>query len=90
MVYTGLGWALASGDLLQGAAIMLAFGAGTLPMLMALGISGNWLAKWTRNRFTRQVAGAIILAMAGYLSVSGHGFSHSPDSPENSPQIRLM
>lgn len=72
MVYTGLSWALISGSALQGASIMLAFGAGTLPMLMVLGIGGSWLTRWVQHRPVRQVTGIVILVLAGYLFTAGH------------------
>jgi len=90
MVYTGLSWALVSGSAMDGAQIMLAFGAGTLPMLMALGISGSWLTRWVQNRLVRQVSGLIILAMAGYLLVAGHSPGHRSAASSPAPEIHLM
>lgn len=37
LVYTALAWSLAAGSAASGALLMLAFGIGTLPMLLALG-----------------------------------------------------
>lgn len=55
MVYAALGAAAFAGDPAQGALAMLAFGAGTLPFLLAAG----WLA--ARVRAWRPVAGAALL-----------------------------
>jgi len=41
---------------------MLVFGLGTLPNLMVLGISGQWLARATRNRYVRLLAGGLVVA----------------------------
>ena len=86
MVYTGLGWSLAAGTLVQGAYIMLAFGAGTLPALMAMGVGGSWMNKWIRHPQARQIAGLIVLAMAGYALVSGH----VPTAAGDVPRIHSM
>ena len=43
LVYSALAWSLASGNALDGAALMLAFGLGTLPMLFAMGTAARWL-----------------------------------------------
>lgn len=90
MVYTGLSWALVSGSAQDGASIMLAFGAGTLPMLMALGISGSWLTRWVQNRLVRQVSGLLILALAGYLLAAGHSPGHHSAAPSPAPETHLM
>lgn len=76
MVYTGLSWALASGGAAEGAYIMLAFGAGTLPALMTLGLGGSWLSSWIRSRLVRRVAGVVVLVLAGYLLVKGASHMH--------------
>jgi len=91
LVYTGLSWALASGGPLQGAYIMLAFGAGTLPALMTMGLGGSWLSGWLRNRAVRTVAGVMVLILAGYLLVfQSHHPHHSEKTsslPDPAPQI---
>jgi sulfite exporter TauE/SafE len=88
MVYTGLGWALLSGGPIEGGTIMLSFGAGTLPMLMALGVGGSWLGRWVQNRRVRQISGILILVLAGYLFAAGH--TPGAISTEMSPQVHAM
>ena len=90
MVYTGLSWSLAAGSLVQGAYIMLAFGAGTLPALMAMGVGGNWVNKWIRQPQARQIAGIIVLIMAGYALASGHGPGHVSSASTEASQIHSM
>ncbi len=58
MVYAVLAGALLSGSAANGAALMLAFGLGTLPNLLALGLSGRFLARFCRAPRVRLVAGA--------------------------------
>jgi sulfite exporter TauE/SafE len=70
MVYAVLSTALVSGSWRQGALLMLVFGLGTLPNLMLLGLSGQWLARASRNRVVRLVAGSLII-LFGLL-----GFMH--------------
>ena len=63
MVYAVLASALLAGDVADGAALMLAFGLGTLPNLLLLGVSGAALARLTRRPGLRLAAG---LAIAGF------------------------
>ncbi|SNS96862.1 hypothetical protein SAMN06265795_110115 [Noviherbaspirillum humi] len=61
MVYSMLTTAMLSGSAASGAAIMLAFGAGTLPMLFSLGMFGARLQAWTRSPRVRLAAGLLVL-----------------------------
>lgn len=65
LVYSVLIAALASGSALHGAALMLAFGLGTLPNLLAMGWFAAWLKGVARDRRVRLLAG---------LLVAGFGF----------------
>lgn len=62
LVYTLLIWAVASGGVLEGAALMLAFGAGTLPNLLAMGLLAGVLAEKLRRPQVRWAAGAVLVA----------------------------
>jgi sulfite exporter TauE/SafE len=53
--------AVASGHPLNGALIMLAFGLGTLPNLLALGYFSATIRPWLQKSTVRLVAGAIIV-----------------------------
>jgi len=68
MVYAALPLALVSGSPLRGAAVMLAFGMGTVPNLLALGWGASALIAGHRARrlrhWLRPVAGAAILLFA--------------------------
>ena len=61
MVYSVLLSAMLSGSAIHGALIMIAFGAGTLPMLLALGSFGERLGVATRRPGVRLAAGAVVL-----------------------------
>jgi sulfite exporter TauE/SafE len=60
LVYAALGLAIASGSLLDGGATMLAFGAGTLPVLIAMGAFAATIARFSRRAWLRKTAGAAI------------------------------
>lgn len=63
LVYTILIMALSAGSALEGALLMFAFGLGTLPNLLAMGVVATRLVKWTRNSTVRLVAGMLVIAM---------------------------
>lgn len=72
MVYAVLSASLFAGSWQRGALLMLVFGLGTLPNLMLLGLSGQWLARASRRRWVRTLAGSLIIALGvmGLLHVS--------------------
>ena len=78
MVYFVLVWALTSGSASQGAMTMAAFGLGTLPSLLAAGLTATWLRRFTRSQLTRQIAGATVIMMAAAMLVMpmGHKGTH--------------
>ncbi len=62
MVYGVLIAALISGSAVQGASLMLAFGLGTLPNLLALGWSAHAARRWLEHRALRIAAGVLVIA----------------------------
>ena len=84
MVYAMLAWALAAGSAGQGASLMLAFGLGTLPMLLTIGITAEWLKDFVRRPRVRQGAGLIVLLFGFYtiLAPGGHA-GHTPSAVEH-------
>jgi sulfite exporter TauE/SafE len=62
MVYSALLTALMAGSAVDGALTMLAFGAGTLPVLLAAGISGARLRRMASRPAWRRAAGIVVLA----------------------------
>ncbi|MEZ5727736.1 MAG: sulfite exporter TauE/SafE family protein [Burkholderiaceae bacterium] len=71
MVYGVLLAALSTGSPAQGAALMAAFGLGTLPNLLFLGFAGGRVGTWLRRRWVRVAAGSVIIAfgVAGLLRI---------------------
>lgn len=62
LVYGALATAAATGNGLRGAAFMLAFGVGTLPALVATGISSRGLYHLTSRTGVRWMAGVLVIA----------------------------
>jgi uncharacterized protein len=63
MVYGALATATLAGGAAEGALAMLAFGAGTLPWLLAAGASVARLRGWAGHARLRIAAGALVLGM---------------------------
>jgi len=63
LVYTALIWTLTAGGAIEGALIMLAFGLGTLPNLLAMGVIAARLSKWVQNPTVRLIAGMLVVLM---------------------------
>jgi sulfite exporter TauE/SafE len=63
MVYAALALALASGSAAGGGAIMLAFGAGTLPAMLTLGVAFSSLGRWVRDERVRKLAGISVMLL---------------------------
>jgi sulfite exporter TauE/SafE len=72
LVYAALAWALVQPSAEQGGLIMLAFGLGTLPMLMLAGSFTQQLQQHLRNPRLRLIAGILIIAMGVYHFFGGH------------------
>jgi len=68
LVYSTLTWALASSDLLTGAAIMFSFGIGTLPALLTLSIGFTSIKSLLINPLLRK-AMALVLISFGIYSI---------------------
>lgn len=75
MVYSALLSAMLAGDAVRGALCMLAFGAGTLPMLLAAGVSGARLRRLAAGTGWRRLAGLVVLSFGvlGLLRAAGWG-----------------
>jgi sulfite exporter TauE/SafE len=64
LVYTMLALALASASPLGGAAVMIAFGFGTLPTLLAAGFAAQRVLAMRRLPWVRRIAGVALIALA--------------------------
>jgi uncharacterized protein len=76
MVYSVLLTALLSGSAVNGAAVMAAFGLGTLPMLVTLGLMGAGVRARLQQRAVRLACGLLVLGF-GVLGLvrASHGAS---------------
>ncbi|MCG6892431.1 MAG: sulfite exporter TauE/SafE family protein [Desulfobacteraceae bacterium] len=64
--YAAFGRALASGGFVEGGAMVLAFGLGTVPALLAVGLGAGRLLQRYRA-YSDPIAGMIMMAMAAHL-----------------------
>uniref|UniRef100_A0A7C2P0B0 Sulfite exporter TauE/SafE family protein n=1 Tax=Schlesneria paludicola TaxID=360056 RepID=A0A7C2P0B0_9PLAN len=79
LVYAFVSLAASSGDLLRGAAIMLAFGAGTVPLMLLAGAGVLLLAATTRQRLWQAAAWSVVAT--GLLTVGrGISFLHGAET----------
>ena len=61
LVYAILPFALTANSAWHGGLLMLAFGLGTLPMLLTMGVAAHWLTNFVRRLIVRRIAGAIAI-----------------------------
>jgi hypothetical protein len=83
LVYSTLGWAASAGSAAQGALLMLAFGLGTLPAVVASGALASELRALLQRRGLRVLAGLLVilfglwtLALALPLGQDPHAHHH--------------
>jgi sulfite exporter TauE/SafE len=69
LVYSTLIWSISSGNPLDGALLMLAFGAGTLPNLLTMGLVAGKLAAWLRLLWVRRTAGVLVMGFGIYMLI---------------------
>ena len=85
LVYTALIWSATAGSAKDGAFLMLAFGAGTLPAVMIAGILTGWFTRFIRSSYVRPIIGLFIILVAlitGYLALL-----HSSHQPLNENDV---
>ncbi|MGL5728570.1 MAG: sulfite exporter TauE/SafE family protein [Plesiomonas sp.] len=61
LVYSSLSWAAASGSAMSGGAIMLFFGLGTLPAMLAVGHTAEYLRKLLATILFKRVSALLLL-----------------------------
>lgn len=76
MVYSMLVTAMLSGSAATGGAIMLAFGLGTLPMLLLVGVLGVQLRHWLQQRAVRMTCGLLVLGFGALGMLRAGGWIH--------------
>lgn len=77
LVYSTLAWALTSANAIQGASLMIAFGLGTAPVLLSMGVLGEQLLAYTRRPKVRQFAGLLIILFGIATILLPTGAQHS-------------
>jgi hypothetical protein len=66
LVYSVLITAMATGQAQSGALVMLAFGLGTLPNLLAIGLFWESLKRWVQSTKVRRAAGLLVVCFGVY------------------------
>lgn len=64
LVYSVLVWSISAGSFQQGALLMLSFGLGTLPNLLAMGFFANQLKQFVQKQAVRYLAGGLVILFA--------------------------
>jgi sulfite exporter TauE/SafE len=85
LVYSALLAALVSGGAAAGAGVMLAFGIGTLPAMLVLGLLGQRLRQILAGHTLQRAAGGLVITLgiwtvAGPWLVPGHAGHHHPET----------
>jgi uncharacterized protein len=81
LVYVACAGATATSGVLAGAQYMAAFGAGTVPMMLAIGLSGHLVPQPLRLRLRKLVSVSVFL-LAALLILRGLGFGVPYLNPE--------
>lgn len=97
LVYTALAYALAQADGLAAMGVMLAFGLGTLPSVLAAGVFAERLKAVTQLQSLRTIMALCIMAFglwtlwataqhAGHAGHGGHAVHSQPAASESEPE----
>ncbi|MCW8845621.1 MAG: sulfite exporter TauE/SafE family protein [Gammaproteobacteria bacterium] len=96
LTYTMLVAAAGTGKALDGAMLMLAFGLGTLPSMMAAGAAAGSLQRFTRARYTRRLSGVLLVILGIWTAAlpiknwlagqAGHSHGHHTSALHAAPQ----
>jgi uncharacterized protein len=89
LVYSVVAFAVTTGDALQGSLLMLAFGVGTLPMMLTLGATANWLVRITRHSVVQQIIGALIIVFGLFILFGPHHHKMSHSHEQHSSHISI-
>jgi sulfite exporter TauE/SafE len=85
MVYSVLATALASGHPMSGGLTMLAFGLGTAPNLLAMGLAAERLRPMLKQGRLRLAAGALVMGFGVIGLVRAMQPAHDPGAAPSSP-----
>lgn len=81
LVYIALAYAAAQADISQAGGVMLAFGLGTLPAVLATGLAARKLAGLLQARGVR-IGFAVLIIFFGVWTMMGGGPGHNHHHPE--------
>ncbi|WP_281645269.1 sulfite exporter TauE/SafE family protein [Parendozoicomonas sp. Alg238-R29] len=70
LVYSTLIWAAASSNAIESASLMLAFGLGTLPVLLLTGFLAEQIRNLLQNKYFRSAAGTLVI-LFGLWTIPG-------------------
>jgi sulfite exporter TauE/SafE len=70
LVYSMLAFAATSGDATSGAAIMAAFGAGTLPSMLTASLLASQVQRLLARRWPRAVSGVLLLLFGVWMTLA--------------------
>ncbi|EKO3865705.1 sulfite exporter TauE/SafE family protein [Vibrio harveyi] len=68
LVYSALTWSAVSGDALNGGLIMLSFGLGTLPSMLAIGYGASHFQKLQKLLIFRNISALILISYGMYTA----------------------
>ena len=71
LVYTALALAATTGDVVRSTFTMLAFGLGTMPAVMGVGIMTSWMVRLSSMTRFRQLAGITLILLAFMAAFPG-------------------
>lgn len=72
LVYSTLLWAASQANAVESAVLMLAFGIGTCPVLLATGIAAERTNAWLRKRSVRVAGGLLVMAFGVWTLPGPH------------------
>ncbi|WDU63580.1 sulfite exporter TauE/SafE family protein [Pseudomonas poae] len=72
LVYSTLLWAASQGNALDSALLMLAFGLGTWPVLLATGLAAERVTALLRKRSVRMAGGLLVILFGGWTLPGPH------------------
>ncbi|MEX2515640.1 MAG: sulfite exporter TauE/SafE family protein [Gammaproteobacteria bacterium] len=84
LVYSALLLAVATGDAIAGGSLMLGFGLGTLPGMVAAGFVSGRLQHWLQKPRLRQIAGIILIGFGLLVPLLHLTGSHGHEAHQHS------
>jgi len=89
LVYSALAWALSSGSAVDGALWMLAFGLGTLPMMITVGAVAEGLRDFVRLAWVRRAVGILVVLFGIVMILVPNAHRHATDNAAPTTQSHL-